>query len=102
MDNEKVILHTNGTPTNNDVTTNTTNSDKNSSRKNYHNEERGASKGQNKRQPSSGVGINLLKFPPGFFGEDPFKIMEGRASRKRSNEKSKNSTKIDQENERPL
>lgn len=42
-----------------------------------------------KRVPSSGVGINLLKFPPGFFGDDPFKMLDGRMSRKRSNEKKK-------------
>jgi hypothetical protein len=31
--------------------------------------------------------LNLLKFPPDFFGEDPFKVLEGRAGRKRSRDK---------------
>ncbi len=33
------------------------------------------------------IGVNYLKFPPGFFGDDPFKVMDGRASRKRSKDK---------------
>ncbi len=43
-----------------------------------------------KRVPTGAtVGINLLKFPPGFFGDEPFKTPEGRASRNRSKETSK-------------
>jgi hypothetical protein len=33
------------------------------------------------------IGVNLLKFPPGFFGDDPFKVLDGRASRKKSKER---------------
>jgi hypothetical protein len=31
--------------------------------------------------------MNLLKFPPGFFGDDPFKALDSRASKKRSRER---------------
>jgi hypothetical protein len=40
------------------------------------------------------IGMNLLKFPPGFFGDDPFKVLDGRASRKRSKERS-NTTEVE-------
>lgn len=36
---------------------------------------------------TSVIGVNLLKFPPGFFGDDSFKAIDGRASRKRSKER---------------
>jgi hypothetical protein len=48
-----------------------------------------------KRVPTSGtgsvIGMNLLKFPPGFFGDDPFKVIDGRGSRKRSKERANES-----------
>ena len=43
-----------------------------------------------------------MKFHPGFFGDDPFKIIDGKMSRKRSNEKKHNNGSTNAESDDKL
>lgn len=36
------------------------------------------------------MNLNMLKFPPGFFGEEQLRIQDGRISRKKSKDSSRN------------